>query len=212
MSYTAMTPAGEYPQATLPGFEHYQRYWFRKGECFAVKIKPGEFYVTRNNEAITTVLGSCVAACVRDPVVGIGGMNHFILPSVEAHSSAPLIESARYGAYAMEQLINEILKFGGRRERLEVKISGGGNMIRGMSDIGEQNVKFISEYLQYEGLKIISSDVGGIQPRSIAYLPLEGRLLVKKLATLHNDRLMEAEEKFQRKIEAETTAGDVELF
>lgn len=211
MPYTALTPEGQYPQPALVGFEGFRRYWLKKMNCFAVKVKPGEFYVTRNQEALTTVLGSCIAACIRDPFVGIGGMNHFILPNDGGNQMA-LSDSTRYGSYAMEQLINEIMKFGGRRERMEVKITGGGNMMPGSNDIGAQNIQFVEEYLRYEGLNVVSSDVGGLQPRNVIYLPAEGRMLVKKLATIHNSKLLAAEGKFQKQIESDQVGGDVELF
>ncbi|WP_206064601.1 chemoreceptor glutamine deamidase CheD [Neptunomonas sp. XY-337] len=203
-------PAGMEPAPSLIGFEHYHRYWFRKCNCFAVKIKPGEFYVTRSAEAITTVLGSCVAACVRDPVAGVGGMNHFILP--DSDTGGALSESSRYGAYAMEQLINEVMKFGGVRERLEIKVTGGGNMMQGMSDIGALNAQFVTDYLRMEGFHIVSSDLGGDNPRNVAYLPMEGRMLVKKLATLHNSKLLAAEGQYQQRIDTGAVGGEVELF
>lgn len=200
------------PAKSLVGFEHFARYWNSKFQCYAIKIKPGEFYITPHAEVLTTVLGSCVAACIRDPIVGVGGMNHFMLPKDERVTGAWLSDSARYGAYAMEQLINEILKFGGIRERLEVKITGGGNMMHTLHNIGELNIQFVTDYLHYEGLPVVAADVGGEQPRSVVYIPQQGRMLVKKLATLHNERLQSAEEKYRDQIVAEEISGDVELF
>ena len=207
-----MLQGRESPQASLPGFEYFNRYWLQQCSCFAVKIKPGEFYVTNNHEAVTTVLGSCVTACIRDPVTGVGGMNHFLLPDFEDHRNTPFSDSARYGAFAMEKLINEVIKHGGQKKRLEVKIVGGGSMVRGMTDIGYQNVMFVMQYLSDEGLDITSADIGGERPRSVVYLPREGRLLVKKLKTLHNSKLFAVESKLKRQLASSLTGGTVELF
>ncbi len=212
MSDRKITQSRESPQASLPGFEHFNRYWLQQRSCFAVKIKPGEFYVTNNHEAITTVLGSCVTACIRDPVTGIGGMNHFLLPDTDDHRNTPFSDSARYGAFAMEKLINEVLKHGGYKQRLEVKIVGGGRMVRGMTHIGDQNVKFVMQYLEDEGLDITSADIGGEHPRSVVYLPREGRLLVRKLETLYNSQLLEAESRLKQQLASSHTGGTVELF
>lgn len=212
MAINLMAPVGANPQPVLPGFEGVNRYWLEQRNCFAVKVKPGEYYVTRSNEAITTILGSCVAACVRDPVTGIGGMNHFIFPSVDSSRETKWPDSARYGAYAMETLINTIMKFGGSRGRLEIKITGGGRMVQGMSDIGKQNIRFVTQYLRDEGFDILSEDTGGENPRNVVYFPKQGRLLVKKLATLHNVKLLAAEKNFKDKLAIQPIGGDVELF
>ncbi|WP_293266790.1 chemoreceptor glutamine deamidase CheD [Neptunomonas sp.] len=212
MNASDLRSMNESPFPALSGFEHFNRYWLQQRNCFAVKVKPGEYYVTRNNEAITTILGSCVAACIRDPVTGIGGMNHFILPSSMSNKSSDWSDSARYGANAMEMLINTIMKFGGVKERLEIKITGGGRMVQGMSDIGEQNVKFVTQYLIDEGFDIASVDAGGPHPRNVVYLPQQGRLLVKKLATLHNKKLLAVESKLKEQLAAKPVGGDVELF
>lgn len=212
MPFNKMLQGSEPPRPALPGFEHFNRYWLQQRSCYAVKIKPGEFYVTKSHEAITTVLGSCVAACIRDPIAGVGGMNHFILPASDDHRAATFTDSTRYGAYAMEKLINEILKHGGRKERLEIKIVGGGSMVRGMTDIGNQNARFVMQYLNYEGFYVTSADIGGEHPRNVVYLPQEGRLLVKKLGTLHNSKLFEAESRLKRQLASSHTGGAVELF
>jgi chemotaxis protein CheD len=200
------------PGEPLIGFNHFQRQWFKKEQCYSVKIKPGEYYVTREHEAIITLLGSCISACVCDPVTGIGGMNHFILPENDRFQNLAQSETARYGVFAMEQLINEILKHGGQRHRLEAKITGGGQMIPGMSDVGDQNIRFVKMFLQTEGIRLISQDVGGEYGRRVAYLPLQNRLLVKRMPTLHNSRLYVAENKFRHQIEQHNDGSDVELF
>lgn len=201
------------PEVPLAGFGHFTHHWFAKENCYAVKIKPGEFYVTRTNEAIVTTLGSCVSACITDPVAGVGGMNHFILPVNSDNDDVTEQGSAtRYGAFAMEQLINEILKFGGKRERLVVKVTGGGQMIPGMSDIGAKNIAFVRQFLAIEHMNILSDDTGGTHGRKVAYLPLQGRLLVKRLPALLNNKLYVAESQFQQVINKSGLSGDVELF
>ena len=142
-------PRGPSSPESLPGFEQLQRFWEPDTQRWTVKILPGEYYVTRNDEAITTVLGSCVSACIRDPLAQVGGMNHFMLPednSVrEAGGRALDRQATRYGSYAMESLINDLLKLGAARERLEIKLFGGGRMLASMTDIGARNIAFITQ-------------------------------------------------------------------
>jgi len=199
------------PEPTLPGFEHQPRFWLSKRQRYATKVKLGEHYVTRNDELILTTLGSCIAACVRDPETGIGGMNHFILPSASSSRSV-LSEEMRYGAFAMEQLINDILRFGGAREALEIKVTGGGQIMGPLSGIGRRNAEFIREFLATEGLLISSEDLGGESPRQVMYYPKQGRMLVKRMANTHMDRLVEAEAGYRRQLERQMNEMDVELF
>jgi len=198
----------------LPGFEQINRYWDRQREMVAAKILPGEYYVTQHDEIITTVLGSCVSACVRDPVAGIGGMNHFMLPMHKEQFTGPgdtlLLE--RYGNVAMERMINELLKRGGRRERLEVKVFGGGRILQNMSDVGAQNVRFVREYLAMEGLQILAEDLGSIYPRKVVFMAQSGRAFVKRLHSLHNDTLATRELRLIQDLEQQPDAGKVELF
>ena len=139
----------------LPGFDKIARYWDPRAERITAKILPGEFFVTQAGELIVTVLGSCVSACVRDPYIGVGGMNHFMLPVSETGGRAgePMGTwlSTRYGNFAMESLLNEILKRGGRRERLEVKLFGGGCVLAVLTDVGKTNIDFVHRYLESEG-------------------------------------------------------------
>jgi len=176
-------------------------------------ILPGEYYVSHQPIIIYTVLGSCVSACIRDPQLEIGGMNHFMLPeSCEAFSD-PLSRSARYGSFAMEVLINEILARGGRRERLEVKLFGGGNMFgQTSSDIGLANVDFAKQYLLREGLRLVAEDVGDVQPRKIFFFTATGRVLLKKLARLKNDTIAARERAYKQVVIQEPARADVTLF
>ncbi|MBN4080496.1 chemoreceptor glutamine deamidase CheD [Beggiatoa alba] len=200
----------------LPGFEHINRYWDRVHEIDTAKILPGEFYVTRENELVTTVLGSCVSACIRDIKRGVGGMNHFMLPAAKGLVDLSInSNSARYGNHAMEMLINVILKMGGLKKNLEVKLFGGGRVITSMSslDVGEQNISFIQNYTEVEKLNVASEDLGDIFPRKILYFPRTGRVLVKKLRKLHNDTLEKRERLYQEQLSHKTVgSNDIELF
>ncbi len=201
----------------LPDFEHIGRFWDSKHNACMAKILPGEYYVTNQKELITTVLGSCVSACIRDQRFGIGGMNHFMLPITTEEglsgSNSELISSAtRYGNYAMEHLINTILSHGGQRKNLEVKIFGGGRIISQMTDVGRKNIEFVREYLRTEGLSLTSEDVGEIYPRKVLYFPDSGRVRIKKLRSLHNETIVTREKAYLHDIEAKPVAGEIELF
>jgi chemotaxis protein CheD len=206
----------EAPPPSLPHLAHINRYWDRLHEVYAAKILPGQYYVTIRGEAVVTVLGSCVSACVRDTKLGVGGMNHFMLPASRDHvelarGMEPSVAN-RYGNFAMEALINDILKCGGRREHLEIKIVGGGRILENMTNIGRLNIEFVRAYIHTEGLKLIGEDVGDIYPRKVLYLPAEGKVRVKKLRTLHNDTVVERESSYQKALATEPVGGEIELF
>lgn len=199
----------------LSGFRHINRYWDRQNHIWAAKILPGQLYVTRTREeVICTTLGSCVSACIRDRKTGIGGMNHFMLPLKDGHSSDGWMDQAtRYGSYAMEHLINEIMKAGGNRQNLEMKVTGGARVIQNMSNmVGQRNIDFVLNYAEVEGIDVISQDLGDIYPRKVMYYPASGRLRVKKLRSLHNDTLLLREETYVHELETEPVAGEIELF
>jgi len=194
----------------LSGFDHIKRYWDRGRDSVVAKILPGEVYVTKQNELISTVLGSCISACVYDYKMGIGGMNHFMLP---ANNNAGIDSlSCRYGNWAMEFLINEIIKNGGSRDNFKIKIFGGGKIIKGMGDIGEGNIMFVSQYLKNEGFLVESHDVGGPWPRKVLFNPTTGKAHVKKLRSMHNDTIQQREFKYLHEIEEQDTHTDIELF
>ncbi|MCB1790563.1 MAG: chemoreceptor glutamine deamidase CheD [Gammaproteobacteria bacterium] len=183
----------------------------------AAKILPGEYYVTNGNELVTTVLGSCVSACIRDRVFGIGGMNHFMLPiSTDGkgwNGAADVLSTAtRYGNYAMEHMINDILKNGGHKRHLEAKIFGGGRMMKSLSDVGAKNIQFVREYLEVEGIPLIGENVGDIYPRKVIYIPSSGKVLMKRLKHLHNDTIIKREDQYRTEITHQPVAGSVELF
>jgi len=171
----------------LPGFEHVNRYLDRQRNLYAAKLMPGELYVSISGEMIVTTLGSCVSACIRDRVKGVGGMNHFMLPFQGEHNSSqwgnnPVSSASRYGNWAMEFLINEILKAGGYKNNFEIKLFGGGNILHNAhSTIGKKNIEFVKNYLENEGFSVVAEDLGDFFPRKILYFPDTGAVKVKKL-------------------------------
>ncbi len=178
-----------------------------------IKILPGEFYVSQKNERIETILGSCISACVRDPVAGVGGMNHFMLPvNKNTRDAQELSDANRYGNFAMENLVNTLLSKGAKRERLEFKLFGGGRIMSSMTNIGWYNIGFAFDYIYTEGFKIVSQDIGDIYPRKVLYYPLSGRVRVRRLNAMHNESLAEQENTYINKIESKPVGGDVELF
>ena len=190
------------------------RYFDRYFGQEAVKILPGEYYVTSQGALIVTVLGSCIAACIRDPVSGYGGMNHFLLPTDERPVIDGMGDSARYGAYAMELLINQLLKLGAARHRLEAKIFGGGNVLRGLSGqgVGMRNAEFVQEYLRNESIPVLAADVGDNYPRKVYYFPDKGMVKVKRIRQLHNTTIIDRESEYRLRLRQETGPGSVDLF
>lgn len=197
----------------LQGFEDINRYWDRHHHCWAAKLLPGEFYVTTEpDEIICTTLGSCVSACIRDPQAGIAGMNHFMLPSSQEDNPSWMNMATRFGSVAMEYLINEMLKQGASRETMEVKLVGGGRILRSMYDVGRRNIDFVLEYARLEGLRVMASDLGDIYPRKVVFHPHSGVMRVKRLRSLHNDTLIQREQHYVAELQNQPVAGDVELF
>lgn len=206
--YSAVPPS-------LPGFENITRYWDSKHNVYAAKIIQGEFYVSMNNELITTVLGSCVSACIRDKKLGIGGMNHFMLPGVvkkDHWKGSPVSAAAMYGTVAMERLINAIMSHGGERENLEAKLFGGGRVLDITTDVGKGNIDFVHRYLLNEHIKVTAEDLGGTHPRKVMYYPSTGRAFVKKLLKLHNDTFFIREKSYIDELQKQPVKPDVELF
>lgn len=203
----------------LVGFEHVNRYWDKQRNGIVAKILPGEFYVTRQNESIVTVLGSCVSACIWDEVSGIGGMNHFMLPLTDKDINdvtwgTKMVpgEATRYGNYAMEHMINEILKYGARRSRLQAKVFGGGRMIANMSDVGLRNSEFVLEYLATERIPVLAESLGDDCPRKVYFVPATGKVFVKRLKSMHNDTILTRENSYSNTIATRPVEGDIELF
>lgn len=195
----------------LPGFEHINRYWNRSKNMYVAQIKVGEFYVTKKNEAITTLLGSCVAVCIREKVLKMGGMNHFMLP-IASNGNEMSIRTALYGDFAMESLMNEILKYGGKRENFEVKVFGGAYVLSMPSNIGEDNVKFVINYLHEENLNIISQDVGDIYPRNVVYYPYTGVAMVRKLISEPTYNVISEERKYLKSLKKNSGTEKIDIF
>ena len=202
-----------------PEFGHINHFWDRQRQHVVAKILPGEFYMTDQPVYIATTLGSCISACIWDDVAEIGGMNHFMLPLTEkeAHEvnwgqRGKATDATRYGNFAMEHLINDILKSGGRRVNLKAKIFGGGKVLKKMSDVGERNTEFVKSYLGTEGIPIVSEDVGLIYPRKVLFDPISGRAFVKRLDNLHNDTIVRREADYRNSIDKDDVDGDIELF
>lgn len=198
------------------GFEHIHRYWDGSFNKYIAKVKPGEFYVTTNDEAIMTVLGSCISACICDLSNGVGGINHFMLPlkgsTYEKNADMDSGEAARYGNWAMEFLINEILKAGGKRRNLEVKVFGGGNIIGSSGVVGRNNVSFVQEYIFDENLNLTASDLGEDYARQLIYFPQLGKVKMRKLKTPQAS-LLQQEKSYMDSITQEKPADDdIELF
>jgi len=190
-----------------------RRYFDSKYKHMVVKLLPGEHYVSGEpSEMIVTVLGSCVAACIRDPETGIGGMNHFMLPEGEPGDWKVSNSVMRYGNHAMEILINEIMHFGCPRERLEIKLFGGGNVIGTSGNVGHRNADFVEDYIKNEGFVAAASDLRGDHARRIHYFPASGkvdRLLLRRAA---DRQVFTKESSYQRNISQDTDGGDIELF
>lgn len=201
--------------AAEPGYvEHLatNRYYDRAFDSEAVKILPGEYFVTTTDLVLVTVLGSCVAACIRDPDRRIGGINHFMLPA--ANEADPLSASARYGVYAMEILINHLIKLGARRSSLQAKVFGGGRVMATLthSQVGDRNSVFVREFLKTERIPVVAEDLLDIYPRKVYFFPATGRVLVKKLVKLANNTLYNREREYAARLTEGPVSGDVELF
>lgn len=176
----------------------------------AVKVLPGEYFVSRERLTIVTVLGSCIAACLWDSRACVGGMNHFMLPEGESGDT-----SGRYGSYAMELLINEMMKLGARRETLQAKIFGGGQVMHNFTtlNVGERNTRFVQNYLATERIPIVSEDVLDIHPRKVVFFPVTGKAMVKRLAHAHPGTLAEEAIRGNAASVAQATrGGSVDLF
>lgn len=190
------------------------RYFDKNFDCEAVKISPGEYFVTARDMLIVTVLGSCVSVCMRDSISGVGGMNHFMLPGASELEDSPNSRSARYGSYAMDILINHLLKLGAVRHRLEAKVFGGARVLPGFSvnNVGDRNTEFILHYLDTERIPVLAQDLLDIYPRKVYFFPGSGRVLVRKLKSLHNRTIIDRELEYRQRLKKTEAEGDIELF
>jgi chemotaxis protein CheD len=182
-------------------------------DAHMVRVLPGDFYATgAPEEMIVTVLGSCVSACIRNPSIGYGGMNHFMLPESSSGDWNGATESMRYGNYAMEALINAVLKSGCLRQDLEIKLFGGANVAVGQTNVGQRNVDFVLRYLHEEGLKVAAKDLGGVHGRRIHYAPATGKVQRTLLKRAGDVAVIEEEQQYGQKLRAVPVEGDIELF
>jgi len=193
-------------------------YWDGRFKRNTVKLLPGEYHSTKGDEMLVTVLGSCVAACIRDARSGIGGMNHFLLPeqrnSENKKNFAESYDSSvtRYGDLAMEMLINDIIRRGGDRKYFEAKVFGGAQMFESSMQIGQRNIEFVREYLDFESIPINSEDVAGKQGRKVYYIPETGEIFLKRIVSLHNNTIEQREAKYLRQAKETKTEAEIDFF
>jgi len=211
MSTVALRQA---PDASPDTFAHIRRMRDSRFPHEIASILPGEFFVSPEPMIVYTVLGSCISACIRDPIVGVGGMNHFMLPEPKETAHDSWGESTRYGSYAMESLINEILKRGGLKSRLEIKLFGAGKIYEGNIDVGANNAKWVIGYLKSEGLAAIKTDLGDVFPRKVYYFTDSGRVLMKRIERVKNQTIQERENEYAARIKQreQQPVEDVTLF
>ncbi|KDO14445.1 chemotaxis protein CheD [Vibrio metoecus] len=197
---------------------HYHRFNHPSDHRYWVKVMPGGVYATGEQEIIHTGLGSCVSVCAWDTELGIGGMNHFLLPfnsqfeSQHWHPQALLSDASRYGCYAMELLINRLLSMNAERERLHFKLFGGAHLLGYQSQVGEKNVEFVLEYAKREKLHVVAQDLGGSQPRKLLFDPKTGQAWIKRIGFSAAHAIKQDEEHYQHKIDKQSPYNDVELF
>jgi chemotaxis protein CheD len=206
-------PAQTLPNADEGGSFAARRFYDPAHGAWIVKLLPGEFYVTpKSDEVLATILGSCVSACIRDRRAGIGGMNHFMLPLAQGRGWGDDPQSTRYGNFAMEKLINELIKAGCSRDRMEIKVFGGGNVTESNQAIGTQNAEFVLRYLQAEGLSCAAQDLGGQLPRRIHFFPATGRVIRRILGGSDTAVVAKEESAYATRLSSTRTSGEIQLF
>ncbi|MCF8473858.1 MAG: hypothetical protein K9G26_04100 [Emcibacter sp.] len=187
-------------------------YYDAKFGTMVHKINEGGFCVlSQSDHLIMTTLGSCISVCIFDPIIKVGGMNHFLLPESSLEEGKNNF-SLRYGNNAMETLVNEILKRGGKKERLVLKAFGAGNVINMKADIGGKNHIFLKQYIKDEDLKLETCDLGGDFPRWVIFYPSTGKAFVRLLQRTQDRKIINQEEVLRKKIEKQHNAVDIELF
>lgn len=195
----------------LAQFRHIRRSWDVHRKMHVANIHPGELYITEKHELISTLLGSCIAVCMRDKFKGIGGMNHFRLPTRKGRVSNGM--DTNYGIYAMEMLINEIMKHGGKKHHLECAVFGGGNVIQNMtSDIGGKNIDFVMSFLKKESIPVIHRDVGHTNAQKVYYHPMTGfySSVVQGMSSLVG--VKKAEQEYVERINKEVEESTLTYF
>ncbi|MHC6647785.1 chemoreceptor glutamine deamidase CheD [Alteromonas sp. HB246098] len=200
-----------------PNFELPITYYDKRFSKEAVKLLPGQYFVTTKDKMLVTVLGSCVAACLFDPYTGFGGMNHFMLPTV--NKSAGEFEqvqgmAAKYGVHAMEILINELVKVGAQKNRLKAKVFGGGKVVPSFvqNDVGKFNAEFVTQFLETEGIPILASDLCDVYARKVYFFPSSGHVMMKRIHELNNATIIERESQHRWELSKQAPSGSVDLF
>jgi len=198
-------------------FEAPISYYDKRFATDAVKLLPGQYFVTTQNKMLVTVLGSCVAACLFDPASGIGGMSHFMLPSV--NKTAEEFDkmqgvAAKYGVHAMELLINDLVKAGASKKRIKAKIFGGGKVVPSFvqNDVGRFNAEFVTQFLNTERIPILASDLCDTYARKIYFFPSDGNVLMKRIHELNNATIIERETQHRWELSTRAPSGSVDLF
>jgi len=188
------------------------RYFDREFQVDTVKILPGQYHAARSG-AVTTVLGSCVSTCLWDPVERIGGMNHFMLPGDNAHPDSPWAASARFGVYAMEVLINQMIHLGADRRRLVAKVFGGARLLAGFErlDVGAKNSEFVVEFLRVEGIRVLARDLQDVCPRKVHFFVESGKVQVKRLSLTPSETVQRREQEYLQRLDAKS-GGEIEIF
>jgi len=199
--------------ASLMEFGHIRRIQDTRFPYEVAVILPGEYFVSEEPKVVYTILGSCISVCLRDPFAKVGGMNHFMLaaPSnTEGHDNWS--DSGRYGSFAMEMLINEILQRGGMKKRLEAKVFGGGKIYDGQIDIGAKNAAWALDYLEREDIPLMKANVGDVCPRKVYFFTDSGKVLLKKLDRVVADTIVQEEGQYRAKLQQAPVQSEVTLF
>jgi chemotaxis protein CheD len=189
------------------------RYFDRDFQVDSVKILPGQYYAAAGEGSISTVLGSCVSTCLWDPVERIGGMNHFMLPGGPADAASPWAVSARFGVYAMEVLINRMVRLGADRRRFVAKVFGGARVVQAFEtlDVGAKNSEFVLEFLREEDIQVLAQDLQGVSPRKVHFFPATGKVQMRKLH-LPDDAVQRQEREYLARLADRQRGGDIEIF
>jgi len=190
------------------------RYFDRDFQVESVKILPGQYHASSGAGAISTVLGSCVSTCLWDPVQRIGGMNHFMLPGDGADGASPAAPSARFGVYAMEVLINEMIRLGADRRRMVAKVFGGGRVLQGFDtlDVGAKNCAFVLEFLATESIPVVARDLLDVYARKLLFFPDTGKVQLKKLHIQPNDGVEQSEREYMKQLGTKPGGGEFDNF
>lgn len=201
----------------ISDFDSPIEYYDKRFGVQAIKLLPGQYAVTQQEKLLVTVLGSCVAACVFDPSNGVGGMNHFMLPSI--NKTANELErsecmSTKYGIYAMEVLVNELVKSGAEKRRLQAKVFGGGRVVPSFiqHDVGRFNAEFVVNFLNTERIPIVASDLCEEYARKIYFFPATGSVFMKRIHELNNSTIIERESQHRWKLSENPVVGSIDLF